>query len=790
VIVAQIAGHAQDASTVYATTHRGSGRSLDGGDSWEFPNTGTSSRGLAVSPITSAIAYMGQDRGAWIYSTTNAGDSWSQTRITDTEGFVRQIAVDPVTPSVVYATVSSLAYDPYADTSWDGLYVSTNSGGTWEDAGLLGRQISCVALGDDQTDVTVYAGEGDFHRGQTTGGLWRLDPGSSVWAYNGPANTIVTHIAVDPRDPMHVYIASNSNFNFTIDMGLLESYDGGDTWDWIYTDTHVSLLELDPQDPDVVYFSDGGGLCRSLDGGETWEEYDRHPSGSFNTLYFNYSGTPTVFAGTGEGIFRRRLGATAQLQPAVSSTLQFTTSRGTTVTVEIPVAAVSETVDLLFMEVPDLTNLEPDQVFAGHGFNLNVFRNDEKAPSYTFQSPVTVTIAYTDTDVIDVDENQLRLLYLDGQEWVDAACGPYLRNPGENWIQVPICHLSLFGLFQYDTATGALYVDDASGNDTGNCQDPAAPCQTIGYAISQAGDGDTLRVAQGTYVENPSVNIGVTLEGGYEAISWTRSITRYDTTIDGSGSTTQSVVTIPAGDFDVVLDGFTITGGNTTGNGGGVLIGSGGTVTITSSVITGNVSGGEGGGVAAYGPLTLMDSIISDNLTQDHGGAVSTQQATVHLINVLITGNETTSGNANVLTVDESDVTIINSTMADNNPQGAQAVLMWSGNLTITNSIMWNNALNLQADPPCPTCFSVTYSDIQGGWSGTGNIDTDPRFVDVASGDYDLSAGSPCIDGGTTAGAPARDIEGTPRDPAPDMGAYEWTGFRIFLPLTLQNVGP
>ena len=32
VVVEGIAGHTQDASTVYATTHRGSGRSLDGGD--------------------------------------------------------------------------------------------------------------------------------------------------------------------------------------------------------------------------------------------------------------------------------------------------------------------------------------------------------------------------------------------------------------------------------------------------------------------------------------------------------------------------------------------------------------------------------------------------------------------------------------------------------------------------------------------------------------------------------------------------------------------------------------
>jgi hypothetical protein len=39
-------------------------------------------------------------------------------------------------------------------------------------------------------------------------------------------------------------------------------------------------------------------------------------------------------------------------------------------------------------------------------------------------------------------------------------------------------------------------------------------------------------------------------------------------------------------------------------------------------------------------------------------------------------------------------------------------------------------------------------------------------------------------------GAPAADIKGTPRDVTPDMGAYEWTAFRIFLPLAVKTFGP
>ncbi len=82
----------------------------------------------------------------------------------------------------------------------------------------------------------------------------------------------------------------------------------------------------------------------------------------------------------------------------------------------------------------------------------------------------------------------------------------------------------------------------------------------------------------------------------------------------------------------------------------------------------------------------------------------------------------------------------------------------------------------------------MSYSDVQGGFAGTGNIDADPLFI--GGGDYHLRVGSPCADEGTSAGAPTHDIEGTPRDAAPDMGAYEWNGPRVFLPYIFKSSRP
>jgi len=99
---------------------------------------------------------------------------------------------------------------------------------------------------------------------------------------------------------------------------------------------------------------------------------------------------------------------------------------------------------------------------------------------------------------------------------------------------------------------------------------------------------------------------------------------------------------------------------------------------------------------------------------------------------------------------------------------------------------MWHNALNLQGAPPCASCFIITYSDIEGGWPGTGNIDEDPAFVDAANGDYHLLSTSPGLDVGTAVNVPDHDFEGDPRPSfnGYDMGADEVSSILAAIPTT------
>jgi len=78
----------------------------------------------------------------------------------------------------------------------------------------------------------------------------------------------------------------------------------------------------------------------------------------------------------------------------------------------------------------------------------------------------------------------------------------------------------------------------------------------------------------------------------------------------------------------------------------------------------------------------------------------------------------------------------------------------------------------------------ISYSCVQGGYPGEGNISDDPLFRDPASGDYRLLPDSPCIDTAGTSGPPD-DLNGNPRPvdiagigrevtDTYDMGAYEF----------------
>jgi enterochelin esterase family protein len=122
---------------------------------------------------------------------------------------------------------------------------------------------------------------------------------------------------------------------------------------------------------------------------------------------------------------------------------------------------------------------------------------------------------------------------------------------------------------------------------------------------------------------------------------------------------------------------------------------------------------------------------------------------------------------------------LMNNTIADNEAmESGGGVSTNLGSAEIMNSIIWNNTA--PADSQIKGVTGVSYSNVQGGYNGLGNLNQDPLFSDTT--DYYLSPSvSPVIDAGNPHTA-YNDIEdpnnpGLPLFPAlgtlrNDMGAY------------------
>jgi fibronectin-binding autotransporter adhesin len=219
-----------------------------------------------------------------------------------------------------------------------------------------------------------------------------------------------------------------------------------------------------------------------------------------------------------------------------------------------------------------------------------------------------------------------------------------------------------------DTATAAptattRYVLGDSGSDSSDCTSANNPCKTIQYALTQASDGDTIRVAKGlmpvVYAETISIDKSVTLEGGWGAVGfpggllWQRSspCDASWTTIDAGSAGRAISIT---GDITPTVDCFTITGGDATGLGGGLYDNDAGggiysrdaAPLITHNVITANLAGdgGYGGGIYllnAPATAVISGNLIANNVADGPGAPVSGRGGGIMLRNsdALVTGN-------------------------------------------------------------------------------------------------------------------------------------------------------
>jgi hypothetical protein len=367
-------------------------------------------------------------------------------------------------------------------------------------------------------------------------------------------------------------------------------------------------------------------------------------------------------------------------------------------------------------------------------------------------------------------------------------------------------------------------------------------------ALDIAAAGDIILVAEGTYKPDQGSSVipgdrtaafkpapGVTLIGscaGYGNVDPNQqNINTHPTILSGDllgndlwgilnkDDNSYQVVKVSGGKTGtVIIDGFEITAGQADGpdpaNGGGGMNINNATVRLVDTTLSGNV-GGFGGGIACSNAvLSIWNCVITGNNARIYGGGLYSYASNVDMTNCLMTGNsayqEEITGGAAIYNLG-GNLTILDSTIADNtdgtNPADGKAITsyVWKlpadSNLVVANSILYNGGIEILTNHS--DTVSVSYSDVQGGWAGTGNINKNPQFTNPGqrsiegqwiNGDYTLKSNSPCLDKGSNLLLPMDipdldkdmnisenipiDLDGHKRvqNSIVDMGAYERAG--------------
>ncbi|MFM1936428.1 MAG: hypothetical protein RI990_1387 [Planctomycetota bacterium] len=322
-----------------------------------------------------------------------------------------------------------------------------------------------------------------------------------------------------------------------------------------------------------------------------------------------------------------------------------------------------------------------------------------------------------------------------------------------------------------------------------------------------------------------TMKTGVGIYGGFAGTEtardqrdWTANVTTLTGDLLGNDSGTSNLtdnsyhVLVGSGAAaSAVLDGFTVRGGNANGSsasnydkGGGILIVNSGAPTIRNCIFQGNrCTFGGGAGYIFTAQATFTDCQFLDNVGGSYGGAFDTNNVTstfrrcvfkgnsavragafetygggnTTFENCLFTANRATGsggGAAIWIGVSSSIVRAYSCTFAGNTATSTAGGVNTTsgGTLNAYNCVFWGNSGSAGQTAANQVNAGggsnlVQHSIVQGGFTGTGNLNADPQFAGASGGDFSLRPSSPAIDSGNNSLAPsggmASDLTGGPR---------------------------
>ena len=386
----------------------------------------------------------------------------------------------------------------------------------------------------------------------------------------------------------------------------------------------------------------------------------------------------------------------------------------------------------------------------------------------------------------DFGANQRDVFFLNYEGIIDTSFNSTPYNPSDPDDVLFLTNLIL-SMREDDpvTYTGPVWhVDDAGSNETGDGSE-SNPFATIQLGIDSAVEGDTVLVGPGTYYTSNSIyNKNIILGSRYLMTGDTSYIST--TIIDGTGEGCPLMIygnaitdacrvtglTIQNGTTGCVygqggglyvegtdprLDNLVIKNNHSTNFGGGICIKFDSSPSLDDIIIKNNTADELGGGIYVdYNASPVMNNIEIVNNSALHGGGIFVSQNSQVIINNTLIAQNYESLDIPDYPIDPSEgygaiettgatISLNNCTITDN--LGVGMIVKYGSQVTMINSIYWFNDPIMVTDSSDQetNILSVSYSDIQFGWDGEGNIDMDPRFCSPGDVNYYLSENSPAV---------------------------------------------
>jgi parallel beta-helix repeat protein len=265
-------------------------------------------------------------------------------------------------------------------------------------------------------------------------------------------------------------------------------------------------------------------------------------------------------------------------------------------------------------------------------------------------------------------------------------------------------------------------------------------------------DRSSPRIAGNTIAGNSSLYIGAGISSTLDSRPTIEGNTISENSTEGGGG---GICCLNAG--AAIRDNVVV--GNSAWSGGGVFCDHA-DVTIENNTISGNLATGDygGGGIFCYysNPL-IAGNTLSENSAYDYwseyasGGGIYCGDSNPMVVSNTMSGNAARYAGGAVFCYSYSAPTMICNTISGNSADsfGGGIACYLSSDPTVTNTILWADTApegsEIYVENSSPT---VRYSDVQGGWPGTGNIDADPMFAGPHNRNFHLRWHSPCINAG------------------------------------------